>query len=74
MKFSVLCSFKSTSRIPQITQILVLTFKIVGGGGGGIGGGGGVPPDPLRNPGSDSESLKLIRLKGSNVKANTVML
>ena len=52
MNFSVLHFFKFASRIPQIAQILVLTFKIFGmaeeggggrkwGGGKGVGGGGG---------------------------------
>ena len=37
MNFSVLHFFKFASRMPQIEQILVLTFKIFqeGGGGGG---------------------------------------
>ena len=35
MNFSVLDFFKFASRMPQIAQILVLTFKIWGGEGGG---------------------------------------
>ena len=35
MNFSVLRFFKLASRMPQIAQILVLTFKIFRGGGGG---------------------------------------
>ena len=49
MNFSVLrfFFFKFASRIPQIAQILVSTFKIFqgvggGGGGGGVGGPGSV--------------------------------
>ena len=34
---SVLDFFKFASRMPQIAQILVSTFKIFGGGGGGGG-------------------------------------
>ena len=65
MNYSVLHFFKFASRMPQIAQILVSTFKIFweGGGegghcgGGGWGGGhaprpprgGGMPPDPPRN-------------------------
>ena len=41
---SVLDFFKFASRMPQIAQILVSTFKIFRGGGGG-----GMPPDPPRN-------------------------
>ena len=41
---SVLDFFKFASRMPQIAQILVLTFKIFRGGAGG-----GMPPDPPRN-------------------------
>ena len=33
MNISVLDFFKFFSRMPQIAQILVLTFKILGGGG-----------------------------------------
>ena len=33
MNFSVLDFFKYISRMPQIVQILVLTFKVVQGGG-----------------------------------------
>ena len=56
MNFSVLHFFKSASRMPQIAQILVSTFKFFGGGwvggGGGRGGRGGghmplTPPPPL---------------------------
>ena len=55
MNFSVLDFFRFTSRMPQIAQILVSTFKIFRGG---------IPLDPPRNffffnslavPGSDSE-------------------
>ena len=35
MNISVLYFFKFASRMPQIAQILVLTFKIFGGGEGG---------------------------------------
>ena len=56
MNFSVLDFFRFASRMPQITQmILVSTFKIfqMRGVGGGVGGGGGVPdpqsPLPPRN-------------------------
>ena len=35
MNFSVLHFFKFASRTPQITQILVSTFKFFRGGGGG---------------------------------------
>ena len=41
MKFSALHFFKFASRVPQIAQILVSTFKIFQGGAGGWGGGGG---------------------------------
>ena len=40
MNFSVLHFFKFASRMPQIAQILVLTFKIFQGGWGG----GSMPP------------------------------
>ena len=46
MNISVLDFFKAASRMPQIAQILVLTFKIFWGGGGGGGEGGGMPLDP----------------------------
>ena len=42
MNFSVLDFFKFASRIPQIAQTLVSTFKNFQGGGGGM------PPDPPR--------------------------
>ena len=42
MNFSVLNFFKFASRMPQIAQILVLTFKNFLGGEGG-----GMPLDPL---------------------------
>ena len=41
INISVLDFFKFASRIPQIAQILVSTFKIFRGGG--------MPPDPPRN-------------------------
>ena len=41
MNFSVLHFFKFASRMPQIAQILVSTYKIFGGEG--------MPPDPPRN-------------------------
>ena len=44
MNCSVLHFFKFASRMPQITQILVSTFKIFRGEGEG---GGGMAPDPL---------------------------
>ena len=47
MNFSVLHFFKFASRMPQIAQIFVLTFKIFRGRGEGVGGGGGgMPSDP----------------------------
>ena len=46
MNFSVLHFFKFASRMPQIAQILVSTFKIFRRGGGG---GGGDAPRPPRN-------------------------
>ena len=51
MNFSVLHFFKFASRMPQIAQILVSTFKIFQGGAGGGGGGGGEEdaPEPPRN-------------------------
>ena len=42
MNFSVLHFFKFASRMPQIAQILVSTFKIFGGKG--EGGGEGARP------------------------------
>ena len=52
MNFRVLDFFKFASRMPQIAQILVSTFKIFSGGwrgcGGGGGGGGGHAPGPPR--------------------------
>ena len=42
MNFSVLCFFKFASRMPQIAQILVSTFKVVW-----WGGGGGHAPRPI---------------------------
>ena len=75
INISVLDFFKFTSRMPQIAQILVSTFKIFRGGGGGI------PPDPPRNflfffpsaiPGSETWSsfslvtqLELVKLMQS---------
>ena len=47
MNFSVLHFFKFATRMPQIAQILVSTFKMFRGWG--WGGGGGMPPDPPRN-------------------------
>ena len=47
MNFSVLDFFKFASRMPQIAQILVMTFKIFQGGG--RGGSGIMPPEPPRN-------------------------
>ena len=47
MNFSVLHFFKFASKMPQIAQILVSTFKIfwdLGEGGGGGGGDGDGPP------------------------------
>ena len=46
MNFSVLHFFKFASRMPQIAQVLISTFKIFWGEGGG---GGAIPPDPRRN-------------------------
>ena len=46
MNFSLLDFLKFAPRMPQIAQILVSTFKILGGGGHARGGGGGMPPDP----------------------------
>ena len=43
MNCSVLQFFKFTSRMPQIAQILVSTFKISWGGGGEGGGALGPP-------------------------------
>ena len=40
INFSVLDFFKFASRMPEIAQILVSTFKIFRRGGGGGGGGG----------------------------------
>ena len=48
MNFIVLLFFKFASRMPQIAQILVLTFKIFWGEGGGRVVGG-MPPDLPRN-------------------------
>ena len=45
INISVLDFFKFASRMPQIAQILVSTFKIFRGGGG-EGGGGGHAPRP----------------------------
>ena len=46
MNFSVPDFFKFAPRMPQITQIVVSTFKILRKGGGGRGGGGeGMPLD-----------------------------
>ena len=39
MNINVLDFFKFASRMPQIAQMLVLTFNIFRGGGGGGGGG-----------------------------------
>ena len=48
MNLSVLHFFKFASGMPQIAQILVLTFKIFQGWFlGGRGGGGSMPLDPL---------------------------
>ena len=44
MNFGVLHSFRFASRMSQIAQILVSTFKIFWKGGGGGGGGGGACP------------------------------
>ena len=46
MNFNVLDFFKFASRIPQIAQILVSTFKNFPGE---VGERGGMPPDPDRN-------------------------
>ena len=56
MNFNVLDFFKFTSRIPQIAQILVSTFKIFQGG---------IPPNPLEISSfllAISGSVLLIRL------------
>ena len=51
--FTVPCFFKFASRMPQIAQILVFTFKIFLGVGEGDGygweGGGCMPLDPPGN-------------------------
>ena len=47
MNFSMLDFFRFASRMPQIAQILVLTFKIFQGVGGG--GGEGIPSHLPRN-------------------------
>ena len=51
MNFSVLDFFKYISRMPQIVQILVLTFKVVQGRerGWGVRGVGGMLLEPPRN-------------------------
>ena len=70
MNFSVIDFFIFASRMSQIAQILVSTFKIFHGRWGGEGGGGHHDPGPSRNflsfflslviPGSDYYSCVMI--------------
>ena len=50
INFSVLHFFRFASRMPQIAQILVSTFKVFREhGGSGGGGGGACPQTPLQS-------------------------